>query len=87
MKELRVELPRDLSEERMTRVRQRVLETIIIDMWQAKELSTREAADQLGMTYREYLDLLGYYRVPVTKISDDETLAAMLEEIGQGRAS
>ncbi len=80
MKELRisVKLPKDLPPEAIQRARQRALETVVIDLWQAGHLSTRQAAARLGLTYYDFLDLLGTRGVPILTEPPDEQMVASL---------
>lgn len=61
-KQLTIELPDEISPEAERAIR----ELAIIALYHRGELSTREAADSLGLTYREYLDLLAERGIPQT---------------------
>ena len=43
----------------------RVEEAAVLALWEAGELSTRRAAEELGLSYREFLDLLAARGIPV----------------------
>ena len=47
------------------RLKARTLEALVISLWQMGEISTRVAAEALGLTYRDYLALLATKGVPV----------------------
>jgi predicted HTH domain antitoxin len=46
-------------------VQSRAEETVVLGLWEAGELSTRRAAEELGLSYREFLDLLAVRGIPV----------------------
>ncbi len=66
-----VDLPEDILEDEAVREAERAgLEMIVIKLWEAAKLSTREASKLLGLTYHEYLDLLATHGVPVERADD-----------------
>lgn len=64
---------------------QRTIEDAVIHLWQAGELSTRAAAERLGLTYRDYLDLLSERSIPVVAGELDEGRVQRLVEEAKAR--
>ena len=50
-------------------------ETAILALWQSGELSTRRAAEELGVSYHEFLDLLAARGIPAVSGGDIQTEA------------
>lgn len=50
-----------------TNEERRERETVVLEKWQASELTIREAAEQLGLSYGEFLELLDARGVPVER--------------------
>lgn len=80
VRELRIKLPKDLSGKKLSHVRQKATEAVVVELWQTGDMSTREAATELGLDYQDYLDLLGKRGIPVTGVSDPATLAELERE-------
>lgn len=54
-----------MSPDEMQHAERDAREGAVIGLWQAGRLSTREAAEQLGLGYHDFLDLLTQKNVPV----------------------
>ena len=46
---------------------QRAREAVILSLWEADRLSTCEAAEELGLGYGDFLDLLAARGIPVER--------------------
>jgi predicted HTH domain antitoxin len=62
-----VEVPEDISEQERTIAERRAREAVILSLWEADRLSTREAAEKLGLSYGDFLDLLAARGIPVER--------------------
>jgi len=62
---VRLEVPEDIPHPVREAVQSRVEETAVLALWEAGEFSTRRAAEELGLAYREFLDLLAARGIPV----------------------
>lgn len=47
-------------------------EAAVIDLWEREELSIREAAEELGLTYAHFLDLLAARGIPILRRPPNE---------------
>ncbi|HTE20979.1 MAG TPA: UPF0175 family protein [Armatimonadota bacterium] len=63
----RVEVPGRVSEAARENAERQAHESAVLSLWQAGEISTREAAAELGLTYHDYLDLLAARGIPVVQ--------------------
>lgn len=57
---VRLELPEGISDH----ARDRAREAAVLALWEAAEFSTGEAAEELGLTYHDFLDLLAARGIP-----------------------
>jgi predicted HTH domain antitoxin len=62
-----VEVPGGVSEQDRVVAEQRAREAVILSLWEANRLSTREAAEELGISYGDFLDLLAARSIPVER--------------------
>jgi len=69
--QIQVEVPEDLSEESLRLAQSKAREAAILELQQQGELSIREAAATLGLTYEGYLELLTERRLPATNTDTD----------------
>ena len=60
-----LEVPESISTQGQENAAKRAKEFAIISLWQDGELSTRQAADALALTYYDFLNLLSGHRIPV----------------------
>src|SRR4051794_28091752 len=58
-------LPEGVSDVNRETAERKAREAAIVSLWEAGEISTREAAAALGLAYREFLDWLGEQGIPV----------------------
>ena len=70
--EFRLVLPRSISDESKDAVERNAREGAVLQLWQGGEISTREAAAELGLEYREFLDLLSRRGIPSEPEFDSE---------------
>jgi predicted HTH domain antitoxin len=57
--------PDEASGQRKQAVQSCVDELLCLELWKQGDMSTRQAAEALGLTYREFLDLLADRGIPV----------------------
>ena len=62
-----LEVPEGVSEEERAVAEQRGREAVVLSLWEADQLSTREAAEELGLSYGDFLDLLAARGIPVER--------------------
>jgi DNA-directed RNA polymerase specialized sigma24 family protein len=74
--DIQIEVPESASEESLTLARLKAKEAIVVVLQQRGELTIREAAAELGLTYEGYLDLLAQAGLPAT---NNETDPAVLD--------
>ena len=59
---------------------------MVLTLWQEEQISTRVAAEELGLTYREFLDLLAARGIPVVDGSFEmEPIEAAKQKLAGGR--
>jgi predicted DNA-binding protein (UPF0251 family) len=62
-------------------------EAAVLALWDTEQLSTREAAEELGLSYRDFLDLLAAQGLPVVRGPFDmEALEAARRKLAEGRS-
>jgi hypothetical protein len=69
--QVNVEVPDDTPEEAIASAQSQAKETVVLVLWQAGTLTTREAAAELDLTYLDFLDLLAARGIPVESRSPD----------------
>ncbi len=62
-----LEVPEGVSDHTKQAVQSRTEEVAVLTLWEAGELSTRQGAEELGLSYREFLDLLTQRGIPVDR--------------------
>jgi predicted HTH domain antitoxin len=60
-----LEVPEGIPDQIKAAVQARVQEAAVLAFWEEDALSTRRAAEELGLTYREFLDLLAAKGIPI----------------------
>lgn len=60
-----LELPADVGEHARNIAQARAEEATVLALWQQEQLTLREAADELGLSYRQFLDLLADRSIPI----------------------
>ena len=60
-----LQVPDEIPDAVRASVQSRAEEIVVLGLWEAGELSTRRAAEELGLSYREFLDLLAAKGIPV----------------------
>ena len=60
-----LEVPADVGDHAQAVTQTRAHEAAVLALWQEGKLTLREAAEELGLTYREFLDLLAARGIPV----------------------
>jgi predicted transcriptional regulator len=62
-----LEVPEGISDTAKETAASRAREAFILSLWEQAELTIREAAQELGLTYRDFLDLLAARGIPVER--------------------
>jgi predicted DNA-binding protein (UPF0251 family) len=62
---VRVEIPAEVAPETKDEAERSAHEAAVLSLWQAASLSTRQAAEELGLSYHDFLDLLAARGLPV----------------------
>jgi len=80
-----LEVSDEISPEARETALSRAKEAIVLSFWESGEISTRYAAEELGMTYRGFLDLLAergiaVERGPIDLEAVEETIRAAKSE-------
>ena len=70
-----LEVPEGISDQTRQAAQTQAEETAILALWQSGELSTRRAAEELGVSYHEFLDLLAARGIPAVSGGDIQTEA------------
>jgi hypothetical protein len=70
-----VEVPQEVGDEARVEAETKAREAAVLAIWQAGKLSTRRAAEELGLTYYDYLDLLAARGIPAVSGGDINTEA------------
>src|SRR5438034_5522113 len=60
-----LEMPEGIPDPIRAAAQSRAEEAVVLELWEAGELSTRRAAEELGLNYRGFLDLLAAKGIPV----------------------
>jgi len=80
--EIHIPVPEAVSEEGAKIAQARAKEAAVLALQQAGDLTIREAAAELGLSYEEYLQLLDQKGLPVSSFEQDP---AVLDELRQRR--
>lgn len=62
-----LDLPDEVKEENRVTAEQKAHEAAVLALWESAEISTREAASELGLAYHAFLDLLSEKGIPVER--------------------
>lgn len=62
-----VEVPEGTSDQNRAAAGRRAHEAAVLSLWEAGDLTIREAAADLGLQYHEFLDLLAQRGIPVSR--------------------
>lgn len=82
-----IEAPESISSAARETVERQAHETAVLAFWQGGQLSTRQAADELGLTYHEFLELLATKGIPVEQdMFDGDALEQARRQLAQGKA-
>jgi hypothetical protein len=79
-----LELPEAVSDEHRTTAQHRAHEAAVLFLWEAGEISTRDAASDLGLAYHEFLDLLTARGIPVVSGTFDVEALKKVQEARPG---
>ena len=85
--DVEIELPEDLPEDQRQAARKAAREAAILTLFRNGAISSRVAAQALGLTYRVFLDLLSGAAIPVARgpLSVEE-LQAIRQKLAFGAA-
>lgn len=83
-KKAELRLPEELFEALggAEKVEERALQSLLLSLLEEGRVTIRYAAETLGITYREMLDLMAEHKVPVANYNPDE-IAKELEVLRQ----
>jgi predicted HTH domain antitoxin len=62
-----VEVPESVSEQARESAERQAHEAAVLSLWQREQLTIREAAEELGLAYADFLDLLAVRGIPVVQ--------------------
>jgi len=62
-----LEVPDGVSDQAKESAEREAHEAAVLSLWQREEFTIREAAEELGLTYSDFLDLLGAKGIPVVR--------------------
>src|SRR5438105_11688433 len=62
-----LEVPGEVSMDTKAVAERKARESAVLAVWEAGEMSTRQAAAELGLTYYDFLDLLAERGIPVER--------------------
>lgn len=65
-------------------VPERMRETAVMELLRRDQISEAEAAEHLGVSRRELLDVMGWYQVPAIRMTHDELQRELRQEIRRG---
>jgi hypothetical protein len=81
-----LEVPEEISDKSKQTAQTQAEEAVILALWKAGELSTRRAASELGLAYRDFLDLLAARGIPVVRGPlDQEALEDARQKLASDR--
>jgi hypothetical protein len=78
--EISIEVPEDASAEALRLAECQAREAAVVALQQEGELSIREAAFELGLTYEQYLDLLAAKGLPASTGTFDPAVVEALRQ-------
>ena len=82
---VRVEVPAGISDQARDRAQREADEAAVLALWQQEELTIREAAEELGLTYRGFLELLATRGIAVERgTADPEALQQARRKLAGG---
>jgi len=80
-----LEVPAGISDQARDRAQREADEAAVLALWQQQELTIREAAEELGLTYRGFLDWLAAKDIPVESGTvDPQALQAARQKLAGG---
>jgi predicted HTH domain antitoxin len=84
--DIRIDVPKDVSDKAARFAEAKAREAAVIALQQEGELTIREAAEELGLSYEGYLNLLASRELPISKEASDQTAIDELRQavLGQG---
>ena len=62
-----VKVPKEIPSHAQQEAQTRAQEAVVLSLWEAGAVSTRQAAEELGLEYTAFLDLLTARGIPVEK--------------------
>jgi Uncharacterised protein family (UPF0175) len=62
-----LEVPDNVSEQARATAEHQAHEAAVLSLWQREEFTIREAAEELGLTYSDFLELLATKGLPVVR--------------------
>jgi predicted HTH domain antitoxin len=81
-----VEVPADIPDQTRKVVESEAEEAVVLALWKTGELSTRRAAEELGLSYRDFLDLLTARGLPIERGDLNlEAIEAARQKLARGQ--
>ena len=80
--DFQIQIGTDVSEQSLSVARARAREAAVIALQQAGDLSIREAAQELGLSYQGYLQLLNRLALPVSPVDASSDLDSIRARLG-----
>jgi len=80
-----LEIPEGISDQIRDAVQSRAEEAVVLGLWESGEISTGRAAEELGLNYHDFLDLLSARGIPM--VSGDEINTEVIKEAQRRLAS
>jgi predicted DNA-binding protein (UPF0251 family) len=65
--DIKIELPDTVPEETARLAEIKAQEAVVLTLWMEEELTTRQAAAELGLSYDEFLDVLTERGIPIER--------------------
>jgi predicted HTH domain antitoxin len=85
---IQIQVPEDISESDERKVYLKAKETVILELFKSGIISTRKAAEELGMALYDFLDFLNEKGIPVVRDGiNSEALQKFRTQTGREKAS
>ena len=70
-----LEIPEGISDQIRHTVQSRAEEAVVLGLWESGEMSTGRAAEELGLNYHDFLDLVSARGIPMVSGGEVNTEA------------
>ncbi len=83
---VQVEVPEGTSAQNRDVAERKAHEAAVLALWDGDEISTRDAAAELGLTYHDFMDLLAARGIAVARnTANGDTLARARRKLSEGQ--